>query len=106
MPEADTSRRSSLEGRDPCGERHPSGWRVRPGPDGRGAPPSPPRGRPPAFGPGLAILLALLVMINVVVAAGLRAQPTRVRIPYSPTFLAQVQAGNVSSVSSKGTTVR
>jgi cell division protease FtsH len=41
-----------------------------------------------------------------VLASVLHVQATRVRIPYSPTFLAQVQAGNVRSISSKGTTVR
>ena len=50
----------------------------------------------------------MLLLLNVVLASTLHTttQPVRVRIPYSPTFLAQVNAGNVSSISSKGTTVQ
>jgi cell division protease FtsH len=48
----------------------------------------------------------VLLLMNVVLAAVLHVQETRVRIPYSPTFLAQVKSGNVSSISSKGTAVR
>jgi cell division protease FtsH len=51
-------------------------------------------------------LFLVLLLMNIVLASALHTHATRVRIPYSPTFLAQVQAGNVSSVSSKGTTVR
>ena len=93
------------EGRDAHGERHPSGWRVRPGPDGRGGSPPP---RPRVFGPGFLIFFLLVLALNIVLASslGTRTQQTRVRIPYSPTFLQQVQAGNVRSISSKGTTVQ
>ena len=48
----------------------------------------------------------MLLLINIVLTSTLQTHPTRVRIPYSPTFLAQVNAGNVSSISSKGTTVQ
>ena len=99
----DTSRATPPDRRDPRGERHPSGWRVRPGPDGRGAPPPP---RPRVFGPGLLIFFLVLLLINIVLTSTLQTQPTRVRVPYSPTFLAQVTSGNVSSISSKGTTVQ
>ena len=93
------------EGRDAHGERHPSGWRVRPGPDGRGGSPPP---RPRGFGPGFLIFFLLVLALNIVLASSLetRTQQTRVRIPYSPTFLQQVQTGNVRSISSKGTTVQ
>ncbi len=89
----------------PDGERHPGGWRVRPGPGGRGAPPP----RPPAstWGGGrFLIFLLILLAINMWVATLLPSGPARVRIPYSPTFLAQVDAGNVKSISSKGSTVQ
>ena len=90
-------------GRDPRGERHPGGWRIRPGPDGRGTPPPEARG----FGRGLLLFLVTLLLVNVLVASFIQGPAaTRVRIPYSPTFLAQVSAGNVSSISSKGTTVQ
>jgi cell division protease FtsH len=52
------------------------------------------------------IFFLLLLLFNIVVTSTLQTQPTRVRIPYSPTFLAQVNAGNVSTISSKGTTVQ
>jgi cell division protease FtsH len=48
----------------------------------------------------------MLLLINIVLTSTLQTQPARVRIPYSPTFLAQVGAGNVSSISSKGTTIQ
>jgi cell division protease FtsH len=87
---------------DPRGERHPSGWRIRPGPDGRGSTPAPPR----RLGRGWLILLAVLLAMDILVVSSLQTpQPARVRIPYSPTFLAQVRAGNVSSISSKGTAI-
>ena len=90
-------------GRDPRGERHPGGWRIRPGPDGRGTPPPEARG----FGRGLLLFLVTLLLVNFLIAALIQGPAaTRVRIPYSPTFLAQVSAGNVSSISSKGTTVQ
>ena len=90
-------------GRDPRGERHPDGWRIRPGPDGRGRPPA---SRPPGFGRGVLIFFLMLLAVNFLVASLITGPgATRVRIPYSPTFLAQVKEGNVSSISSKGTTV-
>ena len=45
-------------------------------------------------------------MLNIVLTSMLHTQPSRVRIPYSPTFLAQVNTGDVSSISSNGTTVQ
>jgi cell division protease FtsH len=52
------------------------------------------------------VFFLVLLSLNLLVASLIQAPPaTRVRIPYSPTFLAQVQAGNVSSISSRGTTV-
>ncbi len=48
----------------------------------------------------------MLLAFNIVLASTLQPQASRVRIPYSPTFLSQVQLGNVSSISSKGTTIQ
>jgi len=92
------------EGRDSYGERHPSGWHVRPGSDGRGAPPR----RNSGWLGSLAIVLLLMVALNVVLDAtvGTSTQRAAVKLPYSPTFLAQVQAGNVSSISATGYTVK
>jgi cell division protease FtsH len=93
------------EGRDSHGERHPDGWRVHPGPDGRGgpAPPTTPR---PWLSAGLTLLFLGLLAVNILLASILSTSPPRVTIPYSPTFLAQVKAGNVVSISAKGAAVQ
>ena len=78
---------------------------MRPGPDGRGGPPPQ---NPRFLGPGFVTLFLLLLVLSMVLTASLRgtvAQP-RVRIPYSPTFLTQVENGNVSSIATKGTGVQ
>ena len=95
------SPRQRSSGRDPRGERRSEGWRVRPGPDGRGAPPA----RGGGFARNVLILFVLLLLFDIWVTSQFQTQPSRVRIPYSPTFLAQVEAGNVSSISSRGSTV-
>jgi cell division protease FtsH len=79
------------------------GWRVTPAPDGRGAsqtprPPSPSRSRWWIAG---AIVLFLLAINLWVSSQALKPNPP-IRIPYSPTFLNEVQANNVSSISSTG----
>jgi cell division protease FtsH len=94
------------EGRDSDGERHPSGWRIRPGPGGRGGPPPQRPAKPRVFGPGFVLFFFLLLALNALLVSSLTTQPTRVRIPYSPTFLAQVESGNVTSISTKGTSVQ
>ena len=48
----------------------------------------------------------LLLLLNALLVSSLTTHPTQVRIPYSPTFLAQVESGNVSSISTKGTSVQ
>ena len=100
-----TSRGRPPEGRDSHGERQPNGWRVRPAPDGRGAPNPQPQ-RPRLFGPSLIAAVALLLALNILLGVTAHESTSRVTIPYSPTFLAQVNAGNVSSISPKGTTVQ
>jgi cell division protease FtsH len=47
----------------------------------------------------------VLLLFNLVLASSVKTQPSRLRIPYSPTFLEQVTGGNVGSISSKGTTI-
>src|SRR5947199_10270515 len=78
--------------------RHPDGWRVQPAPDGRGAPPnqqSPFRSFGWRFFAFLAVLLALNVWISTLIPSG----HERVRVPYTPTFVQQIQANNVKSIS-------
>jgi cell division protease FtsH len=81
------------------------GWRVEPAPDGRGAPPPP---KPPMFPRGrrwIVLLLALLAL-NFVVAFITGGPEQRTQVPYSPFFLQQVKAGNVSEISSQGETIQ
>jgi len=66
--------------------------------------------RPPPTNPtfGLGVLVAITVLglvVLVILNPKMGFEPTTVRIPYSPTFLEQVRAGNVSAISSKSATV-
>jgi cell division protease FtsH len=82
------------------------GWRVAPAPDGRGAPEQP-KGRPPHRVPGFWLLFLALLVINWVALLMFNnsGQP-RVKVPFSPYFLQQVEAGHVKSISSKGNTIQ
>ena len=79
------------------------GWRVTPAPDGRGAsqqqrPPSPSRSRWWI----VAGIVVFLLAINLWVSSQALKPNAPIQIPYSPTFLNQVEAKNVSSISSTG----
>jgi cell division protease FtsH len=80
------------------------GWRVTPAPDGRGRPPT----KPPT-GPNVRwlalLLIAALLAANFWISSQFLGPNPRVAIPYSPTFLSQVQSGNVSTVSSTGSSI-
>ncbi|MGI8713019.1 MAG: ATP-dependent zinc metalloprotease FtsH [Solirubrobacteraceae bacterium] len=82
------------------------GWRVTPSPDGRGTPPTP---RPPMPNRSrwwiLVVVLALLAL-NLWVSSRALSPNQPVRIPYSPTFLSQVQNSNVKEISSKGDSIQ
>jgi cell division protease FtsH len=86
-------------------EEHPQGWRVQPAPDGRGMPPQKPPGLR-AFGPRFLVFVLVLLAINIWVSSLIPSGHERIRVPYTPTFLAQVQRGNVKSISSTGTTIQ
>jgi len=80
------------------------GWRVTPAPDGRGGQPAkPPRGPNPRW-LALFFIVALLAL-NFWVSSQVLGPNPRVRIPYSPTFLTQVNENNVSAVSSTGSSI-
>jgi cell division protease FtsH len=81
-------------------------WRVAPAPDGRGMPdehkPSPPHRLR-----GFWIFVAVLLAINVLSVVMTRSSgEQRVKVPFSPYFLKQVEAGKVESISSKGDTIQ
>jgi cell division protease FtsH len=83
----------------PPGAPHPSGFRVDPAPDGRGAPPQQkqpfiPRNR--AF----IWILAGLLAVNVLVAVLANGHTSRPQVPYQPFFVEQVTADNVQEISS------
>jgi len=82
------------------------GWRVAPAPDGRGMPEQH-KPRPPHRLRGFWIFVFVLLAINW--ASVLMAQPSgqpRVKVPFSPYFLEQVQAGQVKSIASKDETIQ
>ena len=81
-------------------------WRVAPAPDGRGMPdehkPSPPHRLR-----GFWIFVAVLLAINVLSVFMTRSTgEPRVKVPFSPYFLKQVEAGKVESISSKSDTIQ
>src|SRR4051794_7930513 len=86
--------------------QHPSGWRVQPAPDGRGAPDHPPRSPWSIFGRRWLILVLVLLAVNFWVSSLIPSGEERIRVPYTPTFVKQVQAGNVEEISSRGATVQ
>ncbi len=88
--------------------RDKRGWHVAPAPDGRGMPEQAPKGPPAHRRPGFLWFVLILIAVNwlsVLLFQPPSGQP-RVRIPFNPTFLGDVQAGQVRSISSKGDTIQ
>jgi cell division protease FtsH len=86
--------------------RDQQGWRVAPAPDGRGTP-TQHQPRPPHRLAGFWILVIVLLAFNWL--AVLLFQPgtqPRVKVPFSPYFLQQLDNGNVHSISSRGDTIQ
>src|SRR5260370_23565414 len=84
----------------------PRSWRVTPAPDGRGGQQgAAPRPRPNSR--WLVVLLVLgLLALNLWISSQALKPNARVRVPYSPTFLSQVQSGNVDEISSTGDAIQ
>jgi cell division protease FtsH len=82
------------------------GWRVAPAPDGRGAP-EPPKPRAPHRSRGFMWFVVGLLAFNLasVFLLSPKGQP-RVKVPFSPYFLSELQAGRVASIASKGDTLQ
>ena len=84
----------------------PPGWKVTPTRDGRGAKP----GQRPPMSPNPRWLIALLIVVLLGLNFWLSSQAlqpnSRVRIPFSPTFLTQVNTGNVQEVSSTNNAIQ
>ena len=85
--------------------RDKQGWRVAPAPDGRGLPEQH-KPRPPHRMRGFWIFVIVLLAINWL--SVLLFQPgsePRVRVPFSPYFIDQVDGGKVKSITTTGNTV-
>jgi cell division protease FtsH len=80
---------------------------VAPAPDGRGAP-VPPQTRAPHRSRGFLYVVVALLAVNLasVFLFSSAGQQQRVRIPFSPYFLSEVQSGRVASIASKGDTIQ
>jgi cell division protease FtsH len=87
------------------GDGHGPGWRVTPAPDGRGseAPRAP---RPSRRGVRLIALAIALLALNYLLVANAMKPAAPLRVPYMPTFVEQVRAGNVQSISSRGDSIQ
>jgi cell division protease FtsH len=85
--------------------RDPGGWGVAPAPDGRGAPVPPPP-KAPHRRRGFWLAVALLLGLNLLLVAVFQPEgDRRVKVAFSPYFLAQVDAGEVESITSKGDSI-
>ncbi|MFZ0387689.1 MAG: ATP-dependent zinc metalloprotease FtsH [Solirubrobacteraceae bacterium] len=82
------------------------GWHVAPAPDGRGAP-DPPAVKPPHRSRWFVWFVVVLLALNVgSVFLFSHGGQERVKVPFSPYFLSQVQSGKVASIASKGDTIQ
>jgi cell division protease FtsH len=83
-----------------------AGWRVTPAPDGRGGN----QGGTPSRGPNPRWLIVLIVLgllaLNLYISSQALKPAARVQIPYSPTFLHQVETSNVNAISSTGDSIQ
>jgi cell division protease FtsH len=86
--------------------QQPPGWRVTPAPDGRGRQPTKPPTRGPSRWPLLVFLIVALLALNFWVSSEVLGPNPRVSIPYFPTFLSEVQSGNVASISTTGSSIQ
>src|SRR6184192_1962860 len=75
---------------------------------GRPSPSPPPQKQQPRFrfNRGWIIFVLALLIFNFYFGSRATQPPSRVRVPYSPFFLNQVRAGNVSEITSKGTAIQ
>ena len=65
--------------------QQPSGWRVQPAPDGRGAQPDRPRSPWEGFGRRWLAIVLVLFALNLWISSLIPSGPERIRVSYSPT---------------------
>src|SRR5437016_4974742 len=68
--------------------------------------PTPEAPKRPRIGWGLVALFVGLLVVNFYLGSRATQAQSRVRVPYSPFFLQQVNEGNVAGITSKGTAVQ
>jgi cell division protease FtsH len=103
MPSGSSS--PSPDPRKPIPRDH-RGWRVAPAPDGRGAP-EPHKPKPPHRSRWFVWVVAGLLAFNL--ASVFLLSPggqERIKVPFSPYFLSEVESGAVVSIASKGDTIQ
>jgi cell division protease FtsH len=103
---SDTNGRPGTQKATPTLPQDKGGWRVAPAPDGRGTPDEqrpPPPHRLRTFWIVLVVLLAVNWIAVMIAEPG--GQP-RVRVPFSPYFIDQVEHGEVKSISSNDDTIQ
>jgi cell division protease FtsH len=81
-------------------------WRVTPAPDGRGGRQQTPPPRRPSTRWVVVLAVLALLGLNLFISSRALQPASRVAIPYYPTFINQVDAGNVSSISSTGNSIQ
>src|ERR671910_99861 len=77
-----------------------------PPPGARGASPTPPQRPGFRLSPRWIVFFLALLALNLFIASRAMGPESRVRVPYSPFFLQQVQARNVEEITSKGTDIQ
>jgi cell division protease FtsH len=82
------------------------GWKVTPAPDGRGQKPNLPQRPRRSSRWWIVGLVVVLLGLNLWISSQALKPNARVRIPYSPTFLTQVQNNNVNEISSTGDSIQ
>jgi cell division protease FtsH len=103
-PSSDQATGQAPAAKTPPTTPHPSGWRVDPAPDGRGAPP---QQKPPFIPRNRAFIWILvgLLAVNVLIAVLTSGPESRPQVPYQPFFVQQVTANNVRDISSTGDSI-
>ena len=77
-----------------------------PPPGARGSSPTPPQRPGFSLSPRWIVFFLALLALNLFIANRAMGPESRVRVPYSPLFLQQVQARNVEEITSKGTDIQ
>src|SRR5947209_10406822 len=106
MAEDTGNRGTQRRNRSGLGRPNTPGWRVTPAPDGRGGG-TPGTPAPRTNGRWIVALIVLgLLLLNFWISSQALQTNKRVRIPYFPTFINAVNAGNVSEVTTTGSSVQ